>query len=167
MLAVAAFPTADGIPRDATAAATVGAIIEAVTGLRRLRQDAELGPRAPLTATLSGSADAVRAEAPLLAALGAVELIETAAAGPAVPLPAGTATLHVQGDGLAGKLRDRLAKRLDEARAEVRKAEGKLGNAKFVERAPVEVVAEERERVERFTRDASDLEAQLAALDAG
>ena len=85
----------------------------------------------------------------------------------ASPLPAGTATLHVQGDGLAGKLRDRLAKRLDEARAEVRKAEGKLGNAKFVERAPVEVVAEERERVERFTRDASDLEAQLAALDAG
>jgi valyl-tRNA synthetase len=167
MLAVAAFPTADDIPRDATAAATVGAIIEAVTGLRRLRQDAELGPRAPLTATLSGSADAVLAEAPLLAALGAVELVETAAAGPAVPLPAGTATLHVQGDGLAGKLRDRLAKRLDEARAEVRKAEGKLGNAKFVERAPAEVVAEERERVERFTRDAGELEAQLAALDAG
>jgi valyl-tRNA synthetase len=167
MLAVAAFPTADDIPRDATAAATVGAIIEAVTGLRRLRQDAELGPRAPLTATLSGSADAVLAEAPLLAALGAVELVETAAAGPAVPLPAGAATLHVQGDGLAGKLRDRLAKRLDEARAEVRKAEGKLGNAKFVERAPAEVVAEERERVERFTRDAGELEAQLAALDAG
>ena len=55
-----------------------------------------------------------------------------------------------------------LAKRLDDARAEQRKAEGKLANAGFVERAPAEVVAEERERAERFGRDAADLEAQLA-----
>ena len=109
----------------------------------------------------------MRAEAPLLAALGAIELVDAAADGPAVPLPAGAATLHIQGDGLAGKLRDRLAKRLEEARAEAKKAESKLGNAKFVERAPEEVVAEERERVERFTRDAAELEAQLVALDAG
>ena len=167
LLAFSTFPTTDGIPRDPAAAATVGAIIEAITGLRRLRQDADLGPKAPLTATLSGDADALRAEAPLLAALGSIELVDAAADGPAVPLPAGAATLHIQGDGLAGKLRDRLAKRLEEARAEAKKAESKLGNAKFVERAPVEVVAEERERVERFTRDAAELEAQLAALDAG
>ena len=107
------------------------------------------------------------AEAPLLAALGAIELVDSAADGPAVPLPAGAATLHVQGEGLAGRLRDRLAKRLDDARAEQRKAEGKLANAGFVERAPAEVVAEERERAERFGRDAVELEAQLAALDAG
>jgi valyl-tRNA synthetase len=75
--------------------------------------------------------------------------------------------LHIQGDGLAGKLRDRLAKRLEEALAEHKKAEAKLGNAKFVERAPAEVVEEERERSERFARDAAELEAQLAALDAG
>ena len=167
LLARAAFPTSAGIPRDAEAAATVGAIIEAVSGVRRLRQDAELGPRAPLTATISGPADALRAEAPLLAALGAIELVDAAASGPAVPLPAGSATLHVQGEGLADRLRGRLAKRLDDARAEQRKAEGKLANAGFVERAPEEVVAEERERAERFARDAAELEAQLAALDAG
>ncbi len=167
LLAWSSFPTTDGIPRDTEAATTVGAIIEAVTGVRRLRQDAELGPRAPLSATISGNGDALRGEASLLVALGAIELVETAADGPAVPLPAGAATLHIQGDGLAGKLRDRLARRLDEARGEVAKAEGKLGNAKFVERAPAEVVAEERERAERFARDADELEAQLAALDAG
>jgi len=103
----------------------------------------------------------------LLAALGAIQLVETAADGPAVPLPAGAVTLHIQGDGLAGKLRDRLAKRREEALAEHKKAEAKLGNAKFVERAPTEVVEEERERSERFARDAAELEAQLAALDAG
>jgi valyl-tRNA synthetase len=73
----------------------------------------------------------------------------------------------VQGEGLADKLRDRLARRLEEARAERAKADGKLANASFVERAPAEVVAEERERSERFGREAAELEAQLAALDAG
>ncbi len=167
LLATSAFPTTDGIPRDATAATTVAAVIQAVTGARRLRQDADLGPRAPLIATLSNDAGALQAEAQLLAALGAIELVDTVAVGPAVPLPAGAATLFIQGDGLAGKLRDRLAKRLDEARSEQRKADGKLANAKFVERAPDDVVAEERERSERFGRDAAELEAQLVALDAG
>ncbi len=167
LLAWSDFPTTAGIPRDAEAARTVGAIIEAVTGLRRLRQDAELSPRAPLVATISGEATALRAEGALLAALGTVELVDTAATGPAVPLPAGSATLHIQGDGLAGKLRDRLAKRRDEALAEVKKTEGKLANAKFVDRAPPEIVAEERDRAARFARDAAELEAQLAALDAG
>jgi len=167
LLAWSEFPTTDGIPRDASAATTVAAVIQAVTGVRRLRQDAELSPRAELVATITGEADAVRGEAALLAALGAIQLVETAADGPAVPLPAGAATLHIQGDGLAGKLRDRLAKRREEALAEHKKAEAKLGNAKFVERAPTEVVEEERERSERFARDAAELEAQLAALDAG
>ncbi|MFM9125020.1 MAG: valine--tRNA ligase [Actinomycetota bacterium] len=165
LLARAPFPTADGIPRDPAAAATVGAVVEAVQGARRLRQDADLGPRAELVAVLQGEgADALRAEAALLEALGAVRLVETADAGPAVPLRAGTATLRIQGADLADKLRSRLERRLAEARAEERKAAGKLGNAKFVERAPAEVVAEERERVERFGRDAAELEAQLAAL---
>ena len=163
LLARAPFPTSGDIPRDAEASAAVAAVIEAVTGLRRLRQDADLGPRAPLTASLTGG-DVLRGEAPLLAALGAVELVDTAGDGPAVPLPAGTATLHVQGEGLAERLRGRLAKRRDEALAEQAKAQGKLANASFVERAPAEVVAEERERAERFAREAAELDAQLAAL---
>ena len=168
LLARAPFPDSRGIPRDPDAAATVGAVIEAVQGARRLRQDADLGPRAELVAVLQGEgADRLRAEAGLLAALGAVRLVDEADAGPAVPLRAGTATLRVQGADLADKLRSRLERRLAEARDEQKKAEGKLGNAKFVERAPAEVVAEERERAERFGRDAAELEAQLAALGGG
>jgi valyl-tRNA synthetase len=168
LLARAPFPDTAGIPRDADAAATVGAVIEAVQGARRLRQDADLGPRAELVAVLEGAgADRLRAEAGLIAALGAVRLVDAADAGPAVPLRAGTATLKVQGADLADKLKSRLERRLAEARAEQQKAAGKLGNASFVECAPAEVVAEERERAERFGRDAAELEAQLAALGGG
>ncbi len=72
--------------------------------------------------------------------------------------------MHVVAEGLADKVKDRLAKRLADARSERDKAAKRLENPKFVERAPVEVVAEERERTERFAREAAELEAQLAAL---
>ncbi len=47
---------------------------------------------------------------------------------------------------------------------EVTKAEAKLGNASFVERAPAAVVAQERERVAEFSRTLQRLADQAARL---
>lgn len=107
-------------------------------------------------------AAALRGQAGLLAGLGAAELVDDGAGG--VPLVAGDATLHVRGEGLAERLRGRLEKRLADAEAEQRKAEGKLGNERFVAKAPAEVVAEERERAARFGAEVGELREQLAAL---
>ncbi|MCB0878474.1 MAG: valine--tRNA ligase [Thermoleophilia bacterium] len=53
---------------------------------------------------------------------------------------------------------------LKKAHGEVKRAQGKLGNEKFTSRAPAELVDEERAKVERFTREAEQLEAVLAQL---
>ena len=44
----------------------------------------------------------------------------------------------------------RRARRRAELEAEVARAEGKLGNERFVERAPAHVVADERAKLERL-----------------
>ena len=49
-----------------------------------------------------------------------------------------------------GAERDRLDKEIARLENEIRKAEGKLGNASFVERAPPAVVAQEKERLTGF-----------------
>jgi valyl-tRNA synthetase len=72
--------------------------------------------------------------------------------------------VRIEGEGLAERLRTRLEKRLADTRGELEKAERKLANKGFVDRAPATVVAEERERAERFGREAEALEAQLGGL---
>jgi valyl-tRNA synthetase len=89
-------------------------------------------------------------------------LVDTAAGG--VPVEVGYARVMVGGGALAGALIGKLERRLAEARAEQRKAAGKLANAAFVDRAPAAVVVEERERAERFGREADGLESKLAEL---
>jgi valyl-tRNA synthetase len=51
----------------------------------------------------------------------------------------------------------RLEKRREELRAEVERAERKLGNEGFVAKAPVEVVEEERGKLERYRAELEEL----------
>jgi valyl-tRNA synthetase len=57
----------------------------------------------------------------------------------------------------AGQVRSRLEKRREELRAEVARAEGKLANEKFVARAPAELVAGERAKLERHRAELEEL----------
>ena len=156
---------ASDVQRDDEAERQVGVAVAAITGLRRLRQEAGLGPREPLEIAVSDSSDgdALRAQADLLRGLGHAEL-DGSDVSVGVPIHAGDATVAVRGDGLAGRLRERLRKRLADAEAERAKAEQKLANPRFVERAPADVVQEERDRAARFGREADELRVQLKAL---
>ena len=58
-----------------------------------------------------------------------------------------------------------LERELEKLRAELRRAEGMLGNERFTSKAPPEVVAAEREKAERFAADVRALESRLAALE--
>jgi valyl-tRNA synthetase len=156
---------ASDVQRDDEAERQVGVAVAAITGLRRLRQEAGLGPREPLEIAVSDDSDgdALRAQADLLRGLGHAEL-DGSDVSVGVPIHAGDATVAVRGDGLAGRLRERLRKRLADAEAERAKAEQKLANPRFVERAPADVVQEERDRAARFGREADELRVQLKAL---
>jgi valyl-tRNA synthetase len=57
----------------------------------------------------------------------------------------------------AAAVAERLAKRREELEAEVRRGERKLGNGKFVAKAPAEVVEEERGKLERYRNELAEL----------
>ena len=84
----------------------------------------------------------------------------------------GSARLVVQGETIllpVGLIdldaeRARLRKRLADAEDERGRAEKKLANAGFRDKAPEDVVLAEREKVERFEREAAALQEQLAEL---
>jgi valyl-tRNA synthetase len=63
------------------------------------------------------------------------------------------ASSQVDAEAVAARLEARRA----ELRSEVSRAEGKLGNEKFVARAPAEVVAEERHKLERYRAELEEL----------
>jgi valyl-tRNA synthetase len=60
--------------------------------------------------------------------------------------------------------RARLTKEIANTELEVKKCEGKLGNASFVDRAPPEVVAQEKARLEEWKTKLVQLGEMLAAL---
>ena len=60
--------------------------------------------------------------------------------------------------------RERLGKEIQKIEGEVKKSEGKLGNASFVERAPAAVVEQEKARLEEWREKLGQLEEMVEAL---
>lgn len=70
--------------------------------------------------------------------------------------------LHVEIDVAAEQLR--LGKEVDRLENEIAKAQAKLGNASFVERAPAAVVEQEKQRVAEYGATLGKIKEQLAKL---
>ena len=78
----------------------------------------------------------------------------------------GDAPVTVLAPGGADDARPRLEQELVKAEAEIERARRKLADERFVERAPAHLVQEERDKLERFEREADELRERLAALGA-
>jgi len=139
-----------------------------VTEVRRFRSDQGLRPSQQVPAQLVGISGTVLAEHEgRIRTL--LRLIEPA------PDFAPTATLHAEGvtielDTAAGldvaAERKRLAKDLAAAQADIEAVARKLASPSFVERAPAEIVAKNRDRLAAAEAEAARLTARLAALPA-
>ncbi|MGI8873256.1 MAG: class I tRNA ligase family protein, partial [Egibacteraceae bacterium] len=169
----AAWPGPDPRRRDQEAEAHMGAVVEIVTELRRFRADHGLPPSARIDVVAATAAarrpvlevglDGIRR----LAGVEAWSFAEQAsAAGPVATVVVTGAELHIPLAGLLdlGEERERLERELAKARAEVARAEGKLGNERFVDKAPAQVVQSERDKVAEWQATAATLAAQLEAL---
>jgi valyl-tRNA synthetase len=152
LLAVAPWPEADESLIDEQAEHTVGRLIDAVTSLRRYRDD--VGAKASVLIPARLAADYDDSSARHIARLARFEF-----------LPPGTTdgevfgTLAVPGGDVhvlrsdafdAEAAEQRLAERRRWLGEEINRAEAKLANERFVERAPVEVVEEERRKLEGY-----------------
>jgi valyl-tRNA synthetase len=148
-LAVHAFPEPDESLRDPEAEAEVRAGIELTGRLRAWRDLVE----APAATVLPARAEGIEPRE-FVGRLARFEFGEdggdpVAAVGPVKIL----ASVEIDAEAVAA----RLEARREELRSEVSRAEGKLSNEKFVDRAPAEVVEEEREKLERYRAELEEL----------
>ncbi|SFK53218.1 valine--tRNA ligase [Rhodanobacter glycinis] len=161
------YPRPADFASDAAASAEIEWFKAVLSGIRKIRSEMNIAPGKviPLLLADGDAADRTRATkfAAQIAFLARVETprwIETGADEPATAAAVvGSLRVLIPLAGLIdlGAEKARLAKEITRIEVEIKKCEGKLGNANFVANAPAEVVAQERQRI-------TDWNTQLAAL---
>ena len=148
-LVIHPFPEADESLIDEEAESEIGAAIELTRGLRRWRDLAGVAAGDVLAARANGEAphdlvarlarvDFAGGDGEAMATVGGIDLLETEGIDPEA-------------------VRARIEERREKLRSEVKRAEGKLGNEKFVDKAPADVVDEERAKLERYRAELEEL----------
>jgi valyl-tRNA synthetase len=145
---------------DETAEADVERVKTAVTALRRYRDDVNAPAGARIPARLE--ADGYEATAEHVARLSRFEFHpngnEDAAA--AVSIPGGAVQVLASGDIDPEEARKRVAQQRQKLEGEIKRAEGKLANEKFVAKAPPEVVEAERAKLAGYRAELERLDDQ-------
>jgi valyl-tRNA synthetase len=152
LLAVAEWPVADRARFDAAAEADLERLIEAVSSLRRYRD--EVGARAGVAVRgrlLAEGYDGVRDQ---IARLGRFKWVEADTSNgdvlATVPIPGGGVQVLPSEAFDAEEARARIEKRRQHLLGEVERAQRKLGNENFVAKAPADVVDEERRKLDEY-----------------
>ena len=158
-------PTPERI--DAAAEAEVGVLKDLVGACRNLRGEMNISPaqRIPLLAT--GDKARLEALAPYiktLAKLSEVSVVDALPAADAAVAVVGDCRLMLRIEIDKAAERERLQKEISRLEGEIAKARGKLANSGFVERAPAQVVAQEKARLAAFATTLENLKPQLAKL---
>jgi valyl-tRNA synthetase len=170
-LMVAAWPTGRPDDRDEDAETAFDAIQDLVTEVRRFRSQNGVAPSKRFAITVASEArEVLAAHSALVRSLAGLDEVTFVDALEDRP---GTSTIVLRGGqaqvALAGLIDvdaevARIDKELDKARGDLAKVEAKLGNASFVERAPVEVVQQQRDRGDELRRTIGELTSQRDAL---
>ena len=159
------FPRVDEQLIDDEAEREVGAVIEATRRLRRYRDilGVPAGTRLPSrlvpeNADAKGIYDRSRVTIDRLARFDYEIAAGPTDSGLVLAIPSATVELLPNDAIDPQEAKRRIRAHVDELRAEVERARGKLANKGFVEKAPDELVREEREKLARFERELAELE---------
>ncbi len=166
-LCIQPYPVSDPDRIDTGAEAQVAELKAQVEAVRALRGEMNLSPGQKVPLVAQGDRSVLSANAPYLAALARLENVDIVDHLPQVGAPvqvigATQLMLHVEIDVEAERLR--LGKEVELLEREIAKANGKLSNASFIERAPAAVVEQEKARVAQFSETLLKVQAQLAKL---
>jgi valyl-tRNA synthetase len=162
-----AYPKADLSRCDAQAEAWVARLKDMLNACRSLRGEMNISPAQRVPLVGAGDTAVLNAYAPYLQALAKLSDVTTANT-----LPDSDAPVQIVGEfRLMLKIeidvaveRERIAREIARIEGEIVKAKNKLGTESFVSRAPAQVVAQERERLEGFVALSEKLKAQLVRL---
>ncbi|ODU66555.1 MAG: valine--tRNA ligase [Lautropia sp. SCN 66-9] len=148
------YPKAESQKIDTTAEAWVAELKSLIDACRALRGEMSISPAQRLPLVAAGDAARLAGFAPYLRSLAKLEAVEVVAELPADSLApvqiVGDARLMLKVEIDVAAERQRLDKEIARIDGEIAKAQAKLGNASFVERAPAAVVEQERGRMAAF-----------------
>jgi valyl-tRNA synthetase len=168
------FPAVDAGADDSDAVSDIEWVQQFILGVRQIRGEMDISPGKPLPVLLQHSSadDRKRSEAhaSLLRGVGRVESVTVLGADEEPPAAAtallGELRLLVPMKGVidVDAERARLEKQLDKVNVDLARTNGKLGNEKFINNAPVDVVTKEKLRAADFEKTIKQLNEQLEKL---
>jgi valyl-tRNA synthetase len=166
-LMLQAYPKSDLSRCDAQAEAWVAKLKDMINACRSLRGEMNISPAQKVPLVGAGDTAVLNAYAPYLAALAKLSDVTTAETLPDSDAPVQIVgefrlMLKIEIDVAAEK--ERIAREIARVTGEIEKAEKKLSTESFVSRAPAQVVAQERERLEGFVALCAKLRAQADRL---
>ncbi len=162
-----AYPQAQADKFDAAAAGQVENLKAIVNATRGLRAEMGLSPAQKVPLFASGNTALLNEFAPYIAALAKlseVQVVDTLPEANAPMALAAECRLMLQVEIDKDAERARLSKEIDRISGEIAKANGKLTNPSFVDKAPAAVVEQEKGRLTAFTATLEQLNDQLAKL---
>jgi valyl-tRNA synthetase len=151
---------------DTAAEAEMASLMRLVTEIRRFRSDQGLRPGQRVPARLAGIEATKLAphEQSIRALLRLTEPADTFAASAALAAESVTVELDLAGTVDIEAERKRVEKDLSAARKEAAQMSAKLSNESFTGKAPADVVAKTRQRLESAEADITRLESRLTSL---
>jgi valyl-tRNA synthetase len=171
-LVIAPYPH-PGVWRDADSEEAVGRLIDTVTAIRNIRSELGIAPGTPVPVVriaADGRVDEVRRLEGFIRALARVASVELLAgearpSGEPSAVVAGLGEVFVPLQGVdVAAVRERLARDLAKVEKDLKGVEAKLARPDFVERAPEEIVAKERERAASLQERRGVLARHVATL---
>ena len=172
---IADWPTCDTARQDATIEARFARFQEMLRGLRDIRARQNILPKASIRFALRSDAETAALLSPMAPYFGSLAGAEATTWGPDVKAFETTATLtlpfgelFVDLEGLIDFAAEitRKEKERDNLAGVIKSKEGKLSNASFVDRAPADVVAKEKQSLEEAKKTLESVERSLVELRA-
>ena len=168
---IAPYPQFEAAQLDEEARAKTALVKQMIDAVRNLRGEMKLAPSVRVPLLVEGDEQTIEAIGPYIAFLGRLSGVEHVASidkanegsiAPVAIVRDFKLMLKVEIDVAAERVR--LTKEIERVDGEIAKCNAKLGNERFVARAPAAVVEQERTRLANFTDLASKLREQLAKL---
>jgi valyl-tRNA synthetase len=165
---LAPYPQIDESQRHPDSLVRIQLLKELVNGCRTLRGEMNLSPAQRVPLVIEGDATVINALAPYIVALGKLSEVSAVTALPEADAPValvGDMRMMLVVEIDKDEERARLAKEISRIQNEIKKAETKLSNPSFVDKAPAAVVQQEQARLADFAAMLQKLEAQRARLN--
>jgi len=173
-LMLQAYPDCEESLIDQEAVAEMSWLMEFILGIRKIRGEMNIAPRKPLAVLLQNHSaqdrlrvEATRAYTSFLCSLESISLLKPDSTAPeSATALVGEMKVLIPMAGLIDKDAElaRLNKEIEKLHTEISRCEQKLQNPSFVERAPTQVVAKERQRLDEMRSALAKLQEQHSRI---